>query len=76
MNLRKLTDPELYKLCQEYGLNARQWMRKFAGLLPEVKRRRLYRRHGCSSIHEFARINRLKSVVNDELRQEKRNSKF
>ncbi|MBT7484019.1 hypothetical protein HN680_04555, partial [Candidatus Peregrinibacteria bacterium] len=25
-----------------------------AGLLPEVYRRRLYRRHGCSSIHEFA----------------------
>ncbi|MBT5016582.1 hypothetical protein HN748_01920 [Candidatus Peregrinibacteria bacterium] len=54
INSKELTDSELYKLCQEYGLNARQWMRKFAGLLPEVYRRRLYRRHGCSSINEFA----------------------
>ncbi len=30
------------------------WMRKFEGLLPEVYRRRLYKRRGFSSIHEFA----------------------
>jgi hypothetical protein len=50
----KLTDSELYKKCQEYGLNAKQWLRKFAGLLPEVLRRRLHKRRGYTSIHEFA----------------------
>lgn len=52
--LQALTDSELYKRCQEYGLNAKIWMRKFAGLLPEVYRRRLYKRRGYVSIHEFA----------------------
>jgi hypothetical protein len=50
----KLSDSELYKLAQEYGLRAKQWMRKFEGLLPEIYRRRLYKKRGCASIHEFA----------------------
>lgn len=49
-----LTDSELYKLCQKYGLNAKKWLRQFAGLLPEVKERNLYKRRGCSSIYHFA----------------------
>lgn len=49
-----LSDQELYKKCQEYGNNARMWMKKFAGLLPEVYRRQLYKRRGFASIHEFA----------------------
>lgn len=49
-----LTDYELYKKCQEYGLSARAWMRKFAGLLPEVMRRHLYKKKGYISIYEFA----------------------
>lgn len=42
-------------MCKEYGMNARIWMRKFAGLLPEVYRRKLYKRKGYGSIHEFAK---------------------
>lgn len=49
-----MTDSELYKLCQEYGGNAISWRRKFAGLLPEVERRGLWRRRGFTSIFEFA----------------------
>jgi hypothetical protein len=54
MNVEKMSDSELYSLCKKYGNNAKLWMRKFAGLLPEVYRRRLYRRRGFASIHEFA----------------------
>lgn len=50
----RLTDSELYQKCKEYGGNARAWMKKFAGLLPEVYRRKLYKRRGCASVHEFA----------------------
>lgn len=53
-HLIHMTDSELYQKCKEYGTNARLWMRKFEGLLPEVYRRRLYRRRGFASIHEFA----------------------
>lgn len=49
-----MSDKELYNLCKMYGKNAREWMRKFAGLLPEVYKRKLYRRRGFASIHEFA----------------------
>jgi hypothetical protein len=52
--LESLSDPQLYKRCQEYGLNARVWLRRFAGLLPEVYRRKLYKKKGYISIHEFA----------------------
>lgn len=48
------SDKELYARCQEYGLNARVWRRRFAGLLPEVLRRELHRRRGYASIYEFA----------------------
>jgi len=49
-----MDDSELYKLCQEYGNNARMWSRKFAALLPEVDKRQLFRKHGFYSIYEFA----------------------
>ena len=51
-----LSDEALYRLCQEYGVNAQQWLRKFGGLLPEVFRRRLYKRRGFESIHHFAKV--------------------
>lgn len=54
INLRVLSDSQLYQKCKEYGGNARLWMRKFEGLLPEVCRRRLHRHRGFTSIHEFA----------------------
>ena len=53
-NIQKLTDSQLYTLCKKYGTNTRLWMRKFAGLLPEVYQRKLYKRRGYVSIHEFA----------------------
>lgn len=49
-----LSDDELYAKCQQYGTNAKGWLRRFAGLLPEVAKRGLYRRKGFISIHEFA----------------------
>ena len=54
MKFKRLSDKDLYALCKEYGQKARFWRRRFAGLLPEVERRGLYRRRGCGSIYEFA----------------------
>ncbi len=51
---KSLTDSELYTLCKKYGLNARLWLRKFAGLLPEVQKRELYKKRGYASPYEFA----------------------
>lgn len=53
-NLEKLTDQELFSRCEQYGGNARLWMRKFAGLIPEVARRKLHEKKGFQSIFEFA----------------------
>lgn len=50
----KLSDRELYEKCRLYGGNARMWAKKFAALLPEVERRRLYAKYGFYSIFEFA----------------------
>lgn len=65
-----MTDKELYDLCQEYGKQARKWKNKFISLLPEVYRRRLYRKRGFCSIHEFAaKIGGIgKNVVDEVLR--------
>jgi hypothetical protein len=49
-----MTDNQLYELCQRCGREARKWKNKFISLLPEVYRRRLYRKKGFCSIHEFA----------------------
>lgn len=54
MNITTITDKELFKLCEEYGNKARFWRQKFAGLLPEVYRRKLYFQKGFGSIFEFA----------------------
>ncbi|MBI4127420.1 hypothetical protein HY463_01805 [Candidatus Peregrinibacteria bacterium] len=54
LEISKLSDSALYKKCQEYGLQTRLWRQRFAGLLPEVFKRRLYIRRGFGSIHEFA----------------------
>lgn len=49
-----ISDEKLYELCQKYGQQARTWRQKFAGLLPEVARRKLYEKKGFGSIFEFA----------------------
>lgn len=51
----QISDERLYELCQQYGEQARIWRQRFAGLLPEVERRRLYIKKGFSSIFEFAK---------------------
>ncbi len=53
-NPQKLSDKELFKLCREFGSNALKWRWKFAGLLPEVFKRRLYEKKGFGSIFVFA----------------------
>lgn len=50
----RFSDNDLYQKCREYGMNAKLWSRKFAGLLPEVAKRNLHRRKGFISIQEFA----------------------
>ena len=54
MSATALSDIELYKQCCFYGTQARKWTKKFAALLPEVERRRLYAKHGFYSVFEFA----------------------
>ncbi|MEK7523729.1 MAG: hypothetical protein AAB588_01735 [Patescibacteria group bacterium] len=54
-DLQNLSDEKLFSLCRQYGEQARRWRQKFAGLLPEVNRRRLFEKKGFSSIFEFAK---------------------
>lgn len=60
-----MTDHELLSLCEKYGLQARLWRQKFLGLLPEVNRRRLFKKK-FSSIFEFAK--RLAGVSEEQVR--------
>ena len=66
-NLEKLSDSELYQKCKKYGLQARLWRRKFAGLLPEVAKRELHKRRGYSSIYEFA--GKIAGMTHDQTRR-------
>ena len=52
--IKSLNDENLYRLCKRYGEMTLRWRRKFAGLLPEVNRRRLFEKKGFSSIFVFA----------------------
>lgn len=63
---RRLSDRELYNLCLRYGENALAWRQKFIGLLPEVNRRKLYKKHGFHSIFEFAA--KLAGVSHEQVR--------
>jgi hypothetical protein len=54
LHKQAFTDDQLFNLCKRYGENVRNWRQKFAGLLPEVFKRRLYEKKGFSSIFEFA----------------------
>lgn len=53
--LYSLSDENLYQLCKNFGARVLEWRRKFAGLLPEVYRRRLYEKKGFESIFVFAK---------------------
>lgn len=72
----KLTDEQLYRLCQKYGSRALHWRRKFIGLLPEVNRREVVllaegrswlKSRGFGSIFEFAA--RLAGVSEEQVRK-------
>jgi hypothetical protein len=52
--MKNLSDDQLFTLCKNYGKNALLWKRKFIALLPEVYKRRLYRKKQFGSIFEFA----------------------
>lgn len=49
-----LSDENLYTLACKWGRQAQLWRQKFAGLLPEINRRRLYEKKNFGSIFEFA----------------------
>ena len=53
--LAEMSDETIYQLCRKFGEQALYWRRRFTGLLPEVYRRRLYKRKNMSSIFEFAK---------------------
>lgn len=65
-NLSSCTDQQLLTLCEKYGLQTRLWRQKFLGLLPEVYKRRLYKKKGCSSIFEFAK--KLAGISEEQVR--------
>lgn len=54
MNYSKISDRQMYRLCKKWGAAVLEARRKFAGLLPEVAKRRLYERRGYGSIYHFA----------------------
>lgn len=55
VKISDLSDDQLYKKCVECGMNAKEWIRKFAAMLPEVEKRGLHRKKGFTSLYEFAK---------------------
>ena len=53
--IRTYSDRKLLALCREAGRQTLYWRRKFIGYLPEVYRRGLFEKKGCSSIFEFGK---------------------
>ena len=53
--IRNYSDRKLLTLCREAGRQTLYWRRKFIGYLPEVYRRGLFEKQGCSSIFEFGK---------------------
>ena len=54
INFELFSDKDLYAYCKKVGFNARIWSRRFLATIPEVAKRRLYKKYGYCSIHEFA----------------------
>ena len=61
-----MNDKELLETACLYGRNALLWRQKFIGLLPEIHKRELYKKKGCSSIFEFAA--KFGGLSNDQVR--------
>ncbi len=47
-------DRIIHQQFSEYGLNAREWLRKCALLLPEIDRRMIWKKRNFSGIYEYA----------------------
>ncbi|MBU1019391.1 MAG: hypothetical protein ABII07_03950 [Patescibacteria group bacterium] len=63
-----MTDKELFDLCRKYGSEALKWRRKFAALLPEVEKRKLWRKKGFYSIYDFGkRVGGISEIVVDKV---------
>lgn len=77
-----MSDAELYSKCKHFGEITRKYRAKFAGLLPEVARRKLYEKKGFSSIFEFAAKlagmseKQVRRVLNLERKFEERGAMF
>ncbi len=54
-NFQSWSDEKVLLTAMKYGEEARKWRNRFLGLLPEIQRRKLYEKHGCTSIIEFAK---------------------
>lgn len=52
--IAKLSDRELFQQCRLCGTNIRKFLKEFAVYLPEVAKRRLYKKYGCHTLYEFA----------------------
>ena len=52
--MEDISDSELWSRIVMFGEAARKWRQKFLGLLPEVARRELWKRHGFESVFVFA----------------------
>jgi len=63
--IEKFSDKELYDYCKKVGYNARILSRRFIATLPEVAKRRLYKKYGYCSIREFA--SKLAGVSHDNV---------
>ena len=61
---------QLHKQFVEYGKNAREWMRKCELLLPEIERKKIWKRKNFLSIYEYAAklAGMSKHKVDDSLR--------
>jgi len=53
-DFEQFSDKDLYEYCKKVGYNARIWYRRFIATIPEVAKRRLYKKYGYCSIYEFA----------------------
>ncbi len=53
-NFEKLDDKELHRKFCSYGANAKEWMRKCELLLPEIDRRKIWKKRGYENVFVYA----------------------
>ncbi len=67
MDIKGISDGQLYEMCRNFGAHALEARRKFVGLLPEVNRRKLYLKHNFYSVFHFAAV--LAGVSEEQVRR-------